>query len=155
MSWLFGGYNKGGEGGIPPGFPPPPGTGGGAGGKPPDSSDKSKMEAYRFDSAALERAAEAAKTLEKSSKCMTYTNNSPLFKTMLKPFHYIHLAGAELVYNSILNITMCFIMSRSRIIMVQNRRKIHIVFTPTNSLIPSAVLTSLEASRVNLPKFGL
>lgn len=62
MSWLFGGYNKGGEGVIPPGFPPPPG----AGGKPPDPSDKSKMEAYRFDSAALERAAEAAKTLEKS-----------------------------------------------------------------------------------------
>ncbi len=31
-------------------------------------AEKKAMEAYRFDSSALERAAEAAKTLEKSSK---------------------------------------------------------------------------------------
>ena len=49
---------------------PPPGGGGGG-----DDDDKknqgqssSKMEAYRFDSAALERAAKAARDLEKSSK---------------------------------------------------------------------------------------
>ncbi|KAL4221828.1 ATPase AAA domain-containing protein 3-A [Mactra antiquata] len=68
MSWLFG-MNKG-QGGaqLPPGFPPPPGAGGPGGGgdgsKPPD---KSRSDAYSFDSAALERAAQAAKTLEKSS----------------------------------------------------------------------------------------
>lgn len=32
------------------------------------SSERKAMEAYRFDSSALERAAEAAKVLEKSSK---------------------------------------------------------------------------------------
>jgi ATPase family AAA domain-containing protein 3A/B len=31
-------------------------------------AEKKAMEAYRFDSSALERAAEAAKTLERSSK---------------------------------------------------------------------------------------
>lgn len=43
-----------------------------AGGKSGDqglsSSEKKAMEAYRFDSSALERAADAAKTLERSSK---------------------------------------------------------------------------------------
>ena len=52
---------------MPPGFPPTPGAGGGADGTPPGGPDKSKMDAYRFDSAALERAAEAARTLERSS----------------------------------------------------------------------------------------
>lgn len=65
MSWLFG-YSRsqnsgaGGEGGIPP--PPPP---------PPSKDDKKKMEeaisGFKFDSAALERAAKAARELEKSS----------------------------------------------------------------------------------------
>lgn len=32
------------------------------------SAERKAMEAYRFDSSALERAAEAAKTLERSSK---------------------------------------------------------------------------------------
>lgn len=45
-----------------------------AGGKSGDqglsSSEKKAMEAYRFDSSALERAADAAKTLEKSSKIL-------------------------------------------------------------------------------------
>lgn len=34
------------------------------------SSERKAMEAYRFDSSALERAAEAAKVLEKSSKLL-------------------------------------------------------------------------------------
>ena len=68
MSWLFGGYNKGQGGQVPPGLVPPPAGSGGSDGGAPGSSDKSKMDAYRFDSAALERAAEAAKTLERSSK---------------------------------------------------------------------------------------
>ena len=67
MSWLFGSYNKPPPGQMPPGFPPTPGAGGGADGTPPGGSDKSRMDAYRFDSAALERAAEAARTLERSS----------------------------------------------------------------------------------------
>ena len=77
MSWLFG-LNKGdGSGQVPsnPYLPPPPasGDGGDPNGPPKDAGqdDKgrdSKMEAYRFDSGALERAAKAAKELEKSSK---------------------------------------------------------------------------------------
>lgn len=35
---------------------------------PLSKSERRAMEAYRFDSSALERAAEAAKTLERSSK---------------------------------------------------------------------------------------
>ncbi|XP_076066542.1 ATPase family AAA domain containing bor [Oratosquilla oratoria] len=66
MSWLFG-LNKQ----QPPDFSqftfPPPGAAGGGeggdGGKPPTNKE---MEAYRFDSAALERAAKAAKDLETS-----------------------------------------------------------------------------------------
>ena len=74
MSWLFG-MNKGQNvPEFPPQFPlPPPDGGADDGKKGSDTSqgqlDKSKMDAYRFDSAALERAAKAAKDLEKS--CMS------------------------------------------------------------------------------------
>ena len=75
MSWLFG-MNKKQE---PPVFPQPPsdgapggGGGGGGGGQPgehtPRPAASSAMEAYRFDSSALERAAQAAKDLEKSGE---------------------------------------------------------------------------------------
>lgn len=64
MSWLFGIKSQ-----------TPSQTAGGDGDEPnqPASAPLSKserkaMEAYRFDSSALERAAEAAKTLERSSK---------------------------------------------------------------------------------------
>ena len=70
MSWLFGIKQK-----PPPGdgnFPPPP-TPPSSGGQNQDGGQNqgirnSQMEAYRFDSSALERAAQAAKELEKSSK---------------------------------------------------------------------------------------
>jgi len=66
MSWLFG-Y----RGNQPPPegtqIPTPPSEGGGGGGSD-DKSTKKVMEAYRFDSSALERAAQAAKDLERSSK---------------------------------------------------------------------------------------
>ncbi|CAB3359998.1 Hypothetical predicted protein [Cloeon dipterum] len=68
MSWLFGiGGKRDGGGGPPIDLPPPPGSGG-AGGNPneTDQERKSRMDAYRFDSAALERAAKAAKELESS-----------------------------------------------------------------------------------------
>lgn len=75
MSWLFG-YGRKNEqapdlsqfGVEPP--PAPPAAGGGS---PPDGhqnltkSERKAMEAYRFDSTALERAAQAAKELERSS----------------------------------------------------------------------------------------
>ena len=75
MSWLFG-MNKKQD---PPTFPQPPsdgapGGGGGGGGQPaeqtgrPTAAASSTMEAYRFDSSALERAAQAAKDLEKSGE---------------------------------------------------------------------------------------
>lgn len=77
MSWLFG---MGKEQNIPdvaPQFPlPPPPPGGGDdgdgkdGGSNTKEGQKSQMDAYRFDSAALERAAKAAKDLESSSKYM-------------------------------------------------------------------------------------
>lgn len=70
MSWLFG-VNKGQQNPPgPPGMPPPP--------PPPDGKDqggkgqKGAMDAYAFDSTALERAAQAAKELEKSSELLTY-----------------------------------------------------------------------------------
>ena len=66
MSWIFG-LNKG-QGGPADfsqlGLPPPPGDSGGNDGDKKGSQGQS--EAYRFDSAALERAAKAAKELEKS-----------------------------------------------------------------------------------------
>jgi ATPase family AAA domain-containing protein 3A/B len=68
MSWLFG-LNKGQQGGVDiPSFSMPPGSGGDSGGddKSKDSQGQKSMEAYRFDSAALERAAKAAKELERS-----------------------------------------------------------------------------------------
>ncbi|XP_013393991.1 ATPase family AAA domain-containing protein 3-A [Lingula anatina] len=67
MSWLFGG----GKSSTPSGFPeiplaPPPPPGGGGDKGDLDKEYQKKMEAYRFDSAALERAAKAAKELEAS-----------------------------------------------------------------------------------------
>lgn len=69
MSWLFGYRNS-----QPPqdftqfvAQPPPAAGGSDGGGKPPSQVGRSQMEAYRFDSAALERAASAAKDLERSS----------------------------------------------------------------------------------------
>lgn len=64
MSWLFG---MGGRGQGPPSVPLPP-SDGKDGSDPPKPLTKSEMESYRFDSAALERAAQAARELEKSSK---------------------------------------------------------------------------------------
>ena len=72
MSWLFGVGNN-----APtdpnqiqnPLLPPPPGGSGGNDGDDKNGQgQKTKMDAYRFDSAALERAAKAAKELERSSK---------------------------------------------------------------------------------------
>lgn len=75
MSWLFG-LRQPGAPEIP--MPPPPsgaGSGGsGDDGKPGDENQPApigrKSEAYRFDSSALERAAQAAKELERSSECI-------------------------------------------------------------------------------------
>ncbi|XP_052819429.1 ATPase family AAA domain-containing protein 3-A-like [Mya arenaria] len=65
MSWLFG-YNNAPSGGqIPPGMIPPGPPGGGGDGGDKDKG-KSRSDAYSFDSAALERAAKAAQTLERS-----------------------------------------------------------------------------------------
>jgi ATPase family AAA domain-containing protein 3A/B len=71
MSWIFG-VNK--PQNVPDlsslGLPLPPpddgGKGSGGAGGGGNGSDKSTMDSYRFDSAALERAAKAAKDLEKS-----------------------------------------------------------------------------------------
>lgn len=69
MSWLFG-YKK-----QEPQMPTQPGDnsgniGAGQATKDPEltKAEKKAMEAYRFDSSALERAAESARTLEKSSE---------------------------------------------------------------------------------------
>lgn len=81
MSWIFGFGNK-------PSQQFPPAAGGGdddknipnqpAGQTTLTSAERKAMEAYRFDSSALERAAEAAKTLERSrkiSKCIGFKRN--------------------------------------------------------------------------------
>lgn len=65
MSWLFG-LNKG-QPEVPPGLPvqPPPPPAGGSGG----GGDKPKDKWSNFDPTGLERAATAAKELDKSRKC--------------------------------------------------------------------------------------
>ena len=69
MSWIFG-YRR--PDPPPQDFSqfipqPAPGDGGSGDAPPPGKTlSKSQMEAYRFDSSALERAAQAAKTLERS-----------------------------------------------------------------------------------------
>ncbi|KAK2706260.1 hypothetical protein QYM36_016339 [Artemia franciscana] len=62
MSWIFG-LNKGDQ--QPPAFPPS-GPGGGQGDQDDSKPPRTASDAYRFDSAALERAAQAAKQLEQS-----------------------------------------------------------------------------------------
>lgn len=79
MSWLLGYGRKNEQGpdlsqfGIQP--PQPPASGGAGGDNPDDpkltKSERKAMEAYRFDSSALERAAQAARELERSSKFKT------------------------------------------------------------------------------------
>lgn len=71
-SWWFGSRNKAPQ--MPDGPTAADSSGGGApmagqtsGDRQLSSAEKKAMEAYRFDSSALERAAEAAKTLERSS----------------------------------------------------------------------------------------
>lgn len=66
MSWLFGYSSKPPQ---PPSDDLPADSGGAA--APPvnlSKSEKKAMDAYRFDSSALERAAQAARELERSSK---------------------------------------------------------------------------------------
>lgn len=72
MSWLFG-YKS--QTNLPP--PPedpnrPAGAGQQSGDPQLTKAERKAMEAYRFDSSALERAAQAAKTLESSSKFLVY-----------------------------------------------------------------------------------
>ncbi|XP_076086728.1 ATPase family AAA domain-containing protein 3-like [Mytilus galloprovincialis] len=81
MSWLFG-TNKG-QNIQPPQMPYPP--------APPDGDDKggkdgsqSKMDAYRFDSAALERAAKAAKDLEATKHSKEALELSKMQETTLQ-----------------------------------------------------------------------
>jgi len=77
MSWLFG-LNKGQQSNIDLSSLQLPTAGGGGAGdsgsddKTKDSQGQKAMEAYRFDSAALERAAKAAKDLERS-RTLAYT----------------------------------------------------------------------------------
>jgi len=74
MSWLFG-LNKDKSSDIDlSSFQLPPAGGGGESGSDgtsKDSQGQKGMEAYRFDSAALERAAKAAKDLERSRTLST------------------------------------------------------------------------------------
>lgn len=72
MSWLFG-LNKGQSGGppdapVPPVPPPPPPPAGGSG-----SGDKPKDKWSNFDPTGLERAAQAAKDLDRSGEYHSFT----------------------------------------------------------------------------------
>ncbi|XP_046742993.1 ATPase family AAA domain-containing protein 3A homolog [Diprion similis] len=89
MSWLFGYRNPQqpqdfSQFAQPPalgGGPPGGGSSGGGGDQPPKNLTKSQMEAYRFDSSALERAAAAAKELERSSHAKDALDLSKLQET--------------------------------------------------------------------------
>lgn len=77
MSWLFG-YST--TPPKPPSDDAPGDSGGGA--APPvqlSKAEKKAMEAYRFDSSALERAAQAARELEKSRKFSRMIGCSHIF----------------------------------------------------------------------------
>lgn len=68
MSWLFGIKQE--PTNIPSSSSPPGSTGdnsGNNGAQPKEAAQKTTSDAYRFDSSALERAAQAAKELEHSS----------------------------------------------------------------------------------------
>ena len=74
MSWLSGIWGGGRQPALPPAGSSGPGGEDKGGGDAPSDKGKPKvkgggtMDAYRFDSSALERAAEAARELERSSK---------------------------------------------------------------------------------------
>lgn len=75
MSWLFG-LNKGQSGGppdapVPPAPPPPPPAGGSGSGS--GSGDKPKDKWSNFDPTGLERAAQAAKELDRSREYHSFT----------------------------------------------------------------------------------
>ncbi|XP_043249524.1 ATPase family AAA domain-containing protein 3A homolog isoform X1 [Colletes gigas] len=82
MSWIFGYRNA-----QPQDFsqfvqpPPAPGNAAGDGDVPRTPTTKSQMEAYRFDSSALERAAAAAKELERSQHANAALELSKLQET--------------------------------------------------------------------------
>lgn len=106
MSWLFG--MGGGQqpppdgGGVQNPFLPPGGGGGAPGGDDKGKNDQgqssgsSKMEAYRFDSAALERAAKAAKELEKSSHAKDALKLSQMQEQTLQAEHQRRMKEAEI-----------------------------------------------------------
>lgn len=87
MSWLLGRnrQQQPTEFSVPDGSDNPEGkTAGERGGDSQlTKAERKAMEAYRFDSSALERAADAAKTLERSSKCLT----SYIFHHLLRTLH--------------------------------------------------------------------
>jgi len=79
MSWLFG-VKKGQPSDLDlSAFQLPTAGGGDSDDKTKDSQGQKTMEAYRFDSAALERAAKAAKDLERSrTLCIICVTLSPI-----------------------------------------------------------------------------
>lgn len=95
-SWWFGNRNKVPQ--MPEGGPMAADGGGGgtqattAGQTGRDqqlsSAERKAMEAYRFDSSALERAAEAAKTLERSSNYSTILLHNKILLQILLYFYY-------------------------------------------------------------------
>lgn len=94
MSWLFGIKKQNPQ--IPGDFDPNQ-PGDGQQQQPQQqltSSERKAMEAYRFDSSALERAAEAARTLEKSSKCQCVT---PIKRGAMHSNSHIHYLKCELL----------------------------------------------------------
>lgn len=101
MSWLFG-IRK--DASQTPDFssfvPPAPdgsgsGAAGGAGGDGKGPSGGGKMEAYRFDSTALERAAKAAKDLEQSKYAKDALDLSKMQETTLQLDHQKHIKEYE------------------------------------------------------------
>lgn len=76
MSWLFGYRNNQPQIQDLSQFAQVPGGGdaGGGGDSQPPRLNKTQMDAYRFDSSALERAANAAKDLERSGNLLFFSN---------------------------------------------------------------------------------
>lgn len=86
MSWLLGSrYQQQSQDFAQYAQPPAPGGAGGGAGDSGDGKSKNvgkpQMDAYRFDSSALERAAAAAKELENS--CKNLFNNQANFHSLM------------------------------------------------------------------------
>lgn len=100
MSWIFGYGNK--QPQIPnmdAGTGAPPGAGESAGDAQLSKAERKAMEAYRFDSTALERAASAARELERSGRIIDFVGKHDCYyiTMLLRSWSKLHHCNRHIV----------------------------------------------------------